>query len=119
MLAISIPQLAIPDQIQAIAPTVFDLLSRNVARVTSAITSSDVVNGYGKRFLYYLKLEILLKQCRHCGETQFSRPHFDCRWHERNMEARFMQIADAEGATLEGALRKLEAAMMIRERMAA
>lgn len=119
MLPDSIPQFAIPDQIQTIAPTVFDLLNRSVARITSAITSGDVVNGYGKRFLYYLKLEILLKQCRHCGETQFSRPRFDCRWHERNMEARFMQIADAEGATLEGALQKLEAAIHIRERMAA
>ena len=118
MLANSIPQLTAPDQIQTIAPTVFDLLNRSVARVTSAITSSDVVNGYGTRFLYYLKLEILLKQCRHCGETQFSRPRFDCRWHSI-ADHRFMQIADAEGATLEGALQKLEAAICVRERMAA
>lgn len=117
MLANSIPQVSIPDQIQETAPTVFDLLNRSVARITSAITSSDVTGGYGKRFLYYLKLEILLKQCRHCGETQFSRPRFDCRFHNQ-ADARFMQIANAEGSTLEGALQKLEAAMSIRERMA-
>lgn len=118
MLSDSIPQLAAPDQIQTIAPTVFDLLNRSVARVTSAITSGDVVNGYGKRFLYYLKLEILLKQCRNCGETQFSRPRFDCKWHNL-ADHRFMQIADAEGSTLEKALQKLEAAIAIRERMVA
>jgi len=105
-------------QIQQVAPTVFNLLNSQVARITPAITSGDVVNGYGKRFVYHLKLEVLIKQCRNCGETQFSAPRFDCKFHNR-ADSRFMQIADAEAPTLEKALAKLEAALAIRERMAA
>ena len=107
------------EQVQELAPAISDLLNTKHARITAAVTSHDVTGGYGRGFTFHLKLELLIQQCRSCGETQFSAPRFDCPWHTRNMEARFMQIADAEAPTLEKALVKIEAAMAIRERRAA
>lgn len=108
------------DQIAILAPAVSDLITSKHARVTVAITSHDVTGTYGRGFTFSVKLEILLEQCRSCGETQFSKPAFDCQWHDRSFEKRFMQIADTEAPTLEKALAKLNAAMHIRaERIAA
>lgn len=105
-------------QVQNLAPNIFHLLNSKVARITAAIASHDVVNGYGRGFTFHLKLELLIEQCLSCCETQFSQPTFDCRWHR--FEKRFMQVADAEAPTLEKALMKIEAAMIFREeRMAA
>lgn len=106
------------DQVQSLAPSIFHLINSKVARITAAVASHDVTGGYGRGFTFHLKLELLIEQCLNCCETQFSQPHFDCRWHR--FENRFMQIADAEAPTLEKALAKIEAAMRFREeRMAA
>lgn len=106
------------DQVAQLAPNISGLIQSKHARITAAVTSHDVVNGYGRGFTFNLKLELLVQQCLNCCETAFSQPTFDCRWHR--YESRFMQVADAEAPTLEKALRKLEAAMFIREeRMAA
>lgn len=104
-------------QVQALAPTIHNLFTTKTARITAAISSHDVTKGYGIGFTFHLKLELLIEQCLTCFETQYSEPRFDCRWHR--FEIRFMQIADAEASTLDGALRKLESAMIIRERRAA
>lgn len=110
---------AIPflEQVAELAPTISTLLNSKTAKLTAAVSSHDAVNGYGRGFTFHLKLELLVEQCLTCFETQFSQPTFDCRWHR--FEKRYMQIADAEAPTLEKALRKLETAIQIRERMAA
>jgi hypothetical protein len=102
-------------QVSEFAPGVSALLASKHCRLTASIASHDVTNGYGKGFTFYLKLELLLEQCRGCFETPLTAPVFDCRWHR--FETRFMQIADAEASTLEKALAKLESAMAIRDRM--
>jgi hypothetical protein len=108
-------------QVSRFAPTVSELIHSKHARLTSAITSHDVVNGYGFAFTFHLRLELFIEQCNQCGETQFSAPILDCDGHK--MERRYMQIADAEGSSLEKALVKLEAALDMgnrqRERRAA
>ena len=113
----SIPQFSFLGQVAELAPTISNLLNSKTGRITAAVSSHDVTGGYGRGFTFYLKLELLVEQCLTCFETQFSAPTFDCRWHR--FEKRFMQIADAEAPTLEKALRKLEAALAIRERRAA
>ncbi len=105
------------EQVAELAPTISNLLNSKSGRITAAVTSHDVTGGYGRGFTFHLKLELLVEQCLSCFETQFSQPTLDCRWHR--FEKRFMQIADAEAPTLEKALRKLETAIQIRERMAA
>lgn len=117
----SITQFSFLEQVAALAPTVFNLINSKHARITAAVTSHDAVNGYGRGFTFYLKLELYLEQCQLCGETQFSRPVLECYGHR--VERRYMQIADAEGRTLERALVKLEMALdkgnQQKERMAA
>lgn len=114
-----ITQPAFLEQVAELAPVISSLINSKHARLTAAVTSHDVVNGYGRGFTFNLKLELLLEQCLTCGETQFSQPSFDCRWHR--FESRFMQVADAEAPTLERALLKLERAASYErlERMAA
>jgi hypothetical protein len=104
------------DQIKVLAPTVHALVNSRQARITAAVTSHDVVNGYGRGFTFHLKIEILIEQCVTCSETQYTKPQFDCPSHR--FERRFMQIADSEAPTLERAWVKLESAMTIRERVA-
>lgn len=107
------------DQVAQLAPNVSAFINSKHARITAAVTSHDVVNGYGRGFTFNLKLELLIQQCLTCCETEYSQPSFDCRWHR--FESRFMQIADAEAPTLERALLKLERAASYErlERMAA
>lgn len=104
-------------QVQQLAPSIYSLITTKSARVTSAMTTHDVVGGYGRSITFYLKLEILLEQCIYCGETPTSSPVLECGRHR--MERRFMQVADTEAPTLEKALRKLEAAITAREKMVA
>lgn len=104
-------------QVQQLAPSVHSLITSQSARITSAMTTHDAVNGYGHGFTFHLKLEVFLEQCVNCGETPASRPVLECLRHR--MERRYMQIADAEAPTLEKALRKLNSVIQIRERIAA
>lgn len=101
------------EQIELLAPKIHGLLNSKHARVTASVTSHDVTKGYGRGFTYNVKFEILIEQCLNCFETPYTEPSFDCRWHR--FESRYMQIADAEASTLEKAIMKLEAAMVIRD----
>lgn len=47
------------DQIKTLAPTVHALVNSRQARIAAAVTSHDVVNGYGRGFTFHLKIEIL------------------------------------------------------------
>lgn len=108
------------EQVAELAPVISSLINSKHARLTAAVTSHDVVNGYGRGFTFNLKLELLVEQCLTCGETPYSNAVIDCHWHSK-FEKRFMQIADAEAPTLEMALLKLERAASYErlERMAA
>lgn len=99
-------------QVQQIAPSIYNLLTSRTARLRASLTSHDVTGGYGIGFTYTLWLDLMIEQCRMCGETPWSQPVLDCRGHR--METRFMQIADAEGPTLEKAMKKLEALAELR-----
>lgn len=92
-------------QVEQIAPSIHQLITKKHSRLTMSVTSHDVTGGYGSGFTFHLKLEMFIEQCMHCFETATSPPSFDCRWHK--FEKRYMQIADAEAPTLEKALRKL------------
>lgn len=111
------PDSSLLTQVQRLAPSIHNLITTRPARITAAMTTHDVTGGYGRGITFYLKLEVLLEQCAHCGETPISDAVLECPRHR--IERRFMQIADTEGPTIEKALRKLEAAMTTRERMAA
>jgi hypothetical protein len=113
MSAFQITQPSFLEQVQQLAPSIFQFITAKHARITAAVTSHDVTMGYGRGFTFHLKLELLVEQCLTCFETPFTQS-LDCRWHR--FEKRFMQVADAEAPTLEKALVKLEAAMFTRER---
>lgn len=106
-------------QVRELAPSIHGLLNSRTARLRASLTSHDVTGGYGVGFTYVLFLDLLIEQCRTCGETQLSEPILECKYHR--FDTRFMQIADAEAPTLEKALRKLDAVAALRlgERKAA
>lgn len=106
-------------QVADFAPTIYHFLSTRAGRITTALSSHDVTGGYGHGFTFCLKFEVLIRQCRHCGTMPAT--SFTSRCLRHSFQARFMQIADAEGQTFEKALRHLEALVSLSqmERMAA
>jgi hypothetical protein len=93
-------------QIQAFAPSVYQLLTTYPARLKVSLASGDVMNSYGVSFTIVLTVKVLIEQCPSCAETQFDAPTFDCRWHR--FQKRWMKISDAEGRTTESALKNLD-----------
>lgn len=106
-------------QVADFAPTIYHFLNIRAGRITTALASHDVVNGYGSGFTFCLKFEVLIRQCRHCGTTPAASLTSRCLGHR--FQARFMQIADAQAQSFEKALRHLEALVSLSqmERMAA
>ena len=92
-------------QVEKLAPNLHKILTSKHARLTIAVTSHDVTSTYGVAFTFYLKLELLIEQCKTCGETPESAPVLDCECHR--FETQFMQVADTEAPTLEKGLLKL------------
>lgn len=93
-------------QVANLAPTINNLLNSRTARLRASLTSHDVTSGYGHGFTVHLFLDLMIEQCRTCGETPWSAPVLECKYHRFDRE--FMQIADTEAPTLERALVKLD-----------
>ena len=93
-------------ELATLAPTVAAILNQYPARITASLTSSDAVNGYGHSADYQLSLEMLIHECPACGETQFSRPVFDCANHKFQISWR--PIGSMSGSSVTDALRQLD-----------
>jgi len=55
---------------------------------------------------YHVIVEVLTETCNRCGETQWSKPVFDCSYHRFVVDWR--RIADAEGRSEMDALADIE-----------
>src|SRR5262245_1827773 len=99
------PQLFLT-QLSEIAPKLASLLKIHKLRLQFSITSHDVVNGYGATLTYHAFLECYVERCRYCGESQFSKPVLDCKYHR--FARRWEVIADAEGLDLEETMRIID-----------
>lgn len=93
-------------ELATLAPTVAAILNQYPARITASLTSGDALNGYGHSADYQLSLEMLIHECATCGETQFSRPVFDCANHKFQISWR--PIGNMSGSSMVDALRRLD-----------
>jgi hypothetical protein len=90
-------------QLSDVAPAVSKLLKTYPSRIRANVTTGDAINTYGVSIVFQVFVEVLMDRCKNCGETQFTAPVDDCRYHRFRKEWREVASGEAEDGT-QGAL---------------
>ena len=97
---------AIGEELEKVAPILARTIQEFPSRITVSLTTGDAVNGYGSSVYYVVSLEMLVHLCAACGETQFSRPTFDCSNHR--FQTKWLVIDQQVGPNIEQVLRTVD-----------
>ena len=94
-------------QLSDAAPAISKLLKTYPSRIRAHITTGDALNTYGVSIIFQIFVEVLMDHCKNCGETQFTAPNDDCRYHKFNKEWREVASGESKDGT-EAALKRAD-----------